>query len=142
MSETLNNPRPVLAAEPTSWVSLPIELRHMILSLVSLPARVERSDRDGSPRTARYAAVSREWQLFFEARTFRRLVLGTDPVDAFRAIVERDSTRLGYIRKLWLRVQLPRYDCRDCDAAEDEATRTRYVRAILPIMFVVSGSCG
>ncbi|KAM0253624.1 hypothetical protein ACHAQJ_007199 [Trichoderma viride] len=33
------------------------------------------------------------------------------------------TTRLGYIRKLWLRVQLSRYECPDCDEPEDELTQ-------------------
>ncbi|UKZ75970.1 hypothetical protein TrVFT333_003666 [Trichoderma virens FT-333] len=106
-----------------SWAILPVEIRQMILSLVGLPISRRRYNSPGASKVARYAAVCREWQVFFETRTFRRLVLDHDSLDEFNAIVRRDDTRLGYIRKLWLRVQLSKYECPHCDEPEDEATQ-------------------
>lgn len=76
---------------------------------------------------ARFATVCWEWQVFFESCTFRRLVLDGDSLGEFGAIIRRDDTRLGHVRKLWLRVQLPRYECPDCDEPEGEETQHRYV---------------
>jgi hypothetical protein len=109
----------------TSWASLPVEVRQNILSLVGLPTYEKRYDDLGSPKVALFATVCREWQVFFEARTFRRLVLDDDSLSEFDAIVRRHDFRLGYIRKLWLRIQLAEYECPDCDVAEDEATQRR-----------------
>lgn len=111
----------------SSWTSLPVEIRQKILSHVSLPASRTGHEALGSPKVARFTAVCREWQVFFESCTFRRLVLNPDSLGEFDAIVKQNDARLGYIRKLWLRVQLPRYECPDCDETEDDATKRRYV---------------
>ncbi|KAL7796100.1 hypothetical protein V8C37DRAFT_414399 [Trichoderma ceciliae] len=107
----------------TSWASLPVEVRQMILSLVGLPISGRQCNGLGSPKVARFATVCREWQVFFETCTFRRLVLDHNSLGEFDAIVRRNDTRLGYIRKLWLRVRLSKYECPDCDEPEDEATQ-------------------
>ncbi|OIW31151.1 hypothetical protein CONLIGDRAFT_631053, partial [Coniochaeta ligniaria NRRL 30616] len=52
---------------PLRWKVLPLELRRMILEKVG-----------GHKSFALYAAVSHEWQLFFEEITFHRLVLSSD----------------------------------------------------------------
>lgn len=118
---------PSSIANTTSWASLPVEVRRMILSLVGLPMSGRRCNGLGSSKVARFATVCWEWQVFFETRTFRRLVLDPNSFGEFDAIIRRDDTRLGYIRNLWLRVQLPRYECPDCDEPEDEETQYRYV---------------
>jgi len=111
----------------TSWASLPVETRQMILSLVCLPMFRRYYDGLGSPKLAQFATVCKEWQVLFESHTFRRLVLVVDCLDKFDTIIRRHNNRLGYLRKLWLRVQLAKYDCPDCDVPEDEATQHRYV---------------
>ncbi|TFB02950.1 hypothetical protein CCMA1212_005177 [Trichoderma ghanense] len=102
-----------------------LNLRSMILSLVALPVSRRRYDGPGSPKLAQLATVCREWQAFFETRTFRRLVLHPDSLAEFEAIMRRHDARLGYIRRLWLRIQLSVYECPDCDESEDEATQHR-----------------
>lgn len=119
--------QPSSITKTSSWTSLPAEIRRKILSQVSLPASRTGHEGLGSPKVARFTAVCREWQVFFESCTFRRLVLNPDSLGEFDAIVKRHDARLGYIRKLWLRVQLPRYECPDCDETEDDATQRRYV---------------
>ncbi|KPM38835.1 hypothetical protein AK830_g7741 [Neonectria ditissima] len=114
---------PSSVTNTTSWASLPVEVRQMILRLVGLPISEKQSSGLGSPKVARFATVCWEWQKFFETCTFRRLVLDPDSLDKFDAIVRRQDTRLGYIRKLWLRVRLLKYECPDCDKLEDEATQ-------------------
>lgn len=126
----------------SSWTSLPVELRQMILRLLCppIPGRPHKGS-PGSPRVGRFAAVCQEWKAFFEAGTFRRLVLDADSLDEFDAIVKRDDTRLGYILKLWLRVQLPKYDCPHCDTAEDHETGRRYVGASISSLQSHCTSC-
>lgn len=123
-----------VATEPvqtTSWALLPIEVRQMILSLVGLPVSGRRYDGPRPLKVARFATVCCEWQVFFETCTFRRLVLDPDSLGEFDAIVRRHDTRLGYIRKLWLRVRLSKYECPDCDDPEDGPTQSRYVGHLL-----------
>lgn len=116
---------PSLITRATSWASLPVEVRQMILSLMGSPNSGARYDSRGSKKVAPLATVCWEWQVFFEACTFRRLVLDAESLSEFDAIVRRHDARLGYIRKLWLRVQLSKYECPDCDVPEDKATQHR-----------------
>ncbi|CAM1509434.1 Fc.00g031730.m01.CDS01 [Cosmosporella sp. VM-42] len=117
----VESPSPI--TNTTSWTSLPVEVRQMILSLVGLPISGRRYNGLGSPKVAGFATVCWEWQVFFETCTFRRLVLDPDSFGEFGTTIRRHDTRLGYIRKLWLRVRLPKYECPDCDEPEDEATQ-------------------
>lgn len=117
---------PSLNTKTTSWASLPVEIRQIILDLVDSPLSRTRDDRLGSPKLARFATVCWEWQAFFEARTFRRLVLDPDSLEDFGAIIRRHDSRLGYIRKLWLRVRLAKYECPQCAEPEDNPTQHRY----------------
>lgn len=100
---------PSSITKATSWISLPIEVRQMILSLVGLPISGGRYNSLGSVKVARFATVCLEWQVFFEACTFRRLVLDPDSLSEFDAIIRRHDTRLGYVLKLWLRIRLSKY---------------------------------
>lgn len=135
-SVQVESPSPT--TKDTSWASLPVEIRQMILRLVGLPISGRRNNELGSPKVAQFATVCLEWQIFFERCTFRRLVLDLDSLGKFDAIVRRHDTRLGYIRKLWLRVRLSKYKCPDCDEPEDEATQHWYVGAsISPTLMMV-----
>jgi hypothetical protein len=118
---------PSSITKATSWASLPVEVRQRILSLVSSPISGRRNNGLGSPKVARFTTVCWEWQVFFETCTFRRLVLDPDSLGEFDAIIRRHDARLGYIRKLWLRVQLLKYQCPDCYGLEDKATQHWYV---------------
>ena len=74
---------------------------------------------------APYAAVSREWQLTFERRTFASLALFNDDVESFCAAVTRYANRLEYVGRLRLTIDLPTYTCDDCGTDEDAATIER-----------------
>ncbi|VUC21925.1 unnamed protein product, partial [Clonostachys rosea] len=104
----------------TSWTSLPVEIRQLILSHVSLPILWKRNSDQHPPRVARFASVCREWQVFFETCTFRRLVLDTDSLELFSTMIRRDPARLRYMRNIWLRIQLPSYGCPSCETPEDK----------------------
>lgn len=118
----------------TPWASLPAEVRQLILGFVCLPKSGEQCNILGYPKVARFASVCLEWQAFFEARTFRRLVLNPGSVDEFNAIIKRDDIRLAYIQKLWLRIELLEYECPKCDVAEDGPALRGYVEAIIHLL--------
>lgn len=115
----------------TLWASLPAEVRQLILDFVCLPKSVKSFNILGYPKVARLASVCLEWQAFFEAHTFRRLVLNPGSLDEFEAIIRRDDIRLAYIQKLWLRIELSEYECPECDEEEDGPTMRKYVEAIV-----------
>ncbi|KAF4466908.1 hypothetical protein FALBO_6208 [Fusarium albosuccineum] len=99
-----------------SYINLPLELQRMILE-----------DIAQSPSLAPYACVNKQWQAYFEAKTFRNLVLHQDDLEPF-SIVFR-GIRRGYLKHLWLRIQLPEYPLPKYKEVEDskvlwEADRT------------------
>ncbi|KAI1121814.1 hypothetical protein F5Y10DRAFT_255466 [Nemania abortiva] len=94
------------------WHTIPQELRIMVLeSLVLL-------ESDGG-RTSPYAAVSKEWQAFFEKQHFGRLVLHQSHIREFDRIVRHQRRRM--VRHIWLRIQLAEYDCDRCYKRENDA---------------------
>jgi hypothetical protein len=70
-----------------------------------------------SPSVASYAAVNKHWQSFFEAKTFRSLVLHQDDISEFSRIVK--GYRRNHIKHLWLRILLPEYPTPLFKAEED-----------------------
>ncbi|KAK4196155.1 hypothetical protein QBC40DRAFT_352013 [Triangularia verruculosa] len=71
-----------------------------------------------------YAVVNREFQHFFEARTVAYLQLSQEDLQEFRRIMAGQNVcRLSYVRRLWLRVVLPTYDCNVCQEPEDSLTK-------------------
>ncbi|KAL7913768.1 hypothetical protein GGI35DRAFT_224400 [Trichoderma velutinum] len=111
---------PTSTARSFSWDSLPVEIRQQTLSWVILPSSGKRCN---GPKVARFATVCREWQEIVETYTFRRLVLDPSSLSELAAIVRRNDSCLGYIRKLWLQVKLARYNCPACDKPEDKTTQ-------------------
>ncbi|KAL7953493.1 hypothetical protein V8C34DRAFT_318125 [Trichoderma compactum] len=85
------------------WKDLPPELKHQVFEVI-LSTWPKAS-------TAMYAAVCREWQHFFEKRTFRKLVLNYSCLDDFRQIARG---REGIIKHIWLRIQPPKWECFLC----------------------------
>ena len=116
-----------MAAE---WDALPPEIRAMILEMVSQPHR----DR------SIYAAVSREWQTFFEKRNFHRLILHQSCITSFDRIVRCHRRRL--VKHIWLRVVLRQYDCRACQSFESDSDATNnnriFTNAIWQVLKVLS----
>jgi hypothetical protein len=90
------------------WHDLPIELRIIILKQIV-------SNNIGGT-TSRYAAVSKEWQIYFQPLNFRRLILSQSCVPDFDRIVRQH--RRGMLEHVWLRVELARYNCPDCEYPE------------------------
>ncbi|EHK26485.1 uncharacterized protein TRIVIDRAFT_63786 [Trichoderma virens Gv29-8] len=87
---------------------LPIEVQMMVLKLLQ-------SHNNGGT-TSNYAAVSKEWQLYFETFNFRRLILGQSCIQEFSRIVRQH--RRGMVKHVWLRVKLARYLCPACEWPE------------------------
>ncbi|KAF4512571.1 hypothetical protein G6O67_001691 [Ophiocordyceps sinensis] len=94
-----------------AWHFLPAELRVMILERLSLP-----SHESFQTTMSRYAAVSEEWQTFFEGKIFHRLILHQSCIADFDMIVR--GRRRHLVKHIWLRVHFPLYDCPKCKSAE------------------------
>lgn len=68
-------------------------------------------------RLAIFTAVCREWEDFFEAKLFQRLTLKTEiDIQTFAKLVQ--GRRRAYVKWIWLRVELPMYDCQQCHRLE------------------------
>ncbi|KAM5347728.1 hypothetical protein ACJ41O_007552 [Fusarium nematophilum] len=112
----------------TRWRDLPPELSLMILENVAAgyPSGYVAKASSEYTRLAQYSPVSREWQTFFERIIFKHIILDQSHLSVLKSIIEGDGKkRLGYIRHLWLRVKLDKYDCKVCRKAENEATIAR-----------------
>ncbi|KAF4495405.1 hypothetical protein FAGAP_8471 [Fusarium agapanthi] len=117
-----------------SWTSLPPEIRRMVLQAVISPSP--------SPTTPVLATVSREWQDFFERSTFKDLALTNGDLYAFASAIKRNTTRLGYIRTLRLRINLMPYSNRLQGTAESATNITQnnriFTQAIAVLLNVLS----
>ncbi|KAL7943326.1 hypothetical protein V8C42DRAFT_104380 [Trichoderma barbatum] len=101
-----------------SWQYLPPEIRLMILeTLLRLPYKWSGGRRRRrNHRNSTYAAVSREWHLFFETYQFKALTLHQDDLEDFDRIV-RGHRRMD-VKFIWLRLELPEYGCNSCRRRE------------------------
>jgi hypothetical protein len=114
---SIPTPQPKMAdpSPTTTFSSLPSEIRLQILGDV---AAQERS------RWAFLATVSQEWQLFFEARTFRQLKLTYGPsrlhlacdegkhalcLDAFDRVMQRNTMRRKFVQQISFEIRLHEY---------------------------------
>ncbi|KAF4971569.1 hypothetical protein FSARC_1635 [Fusarium sarcochroum] len=73
--------------------SLPPELRTKTLNLVAQSSDI-----------AVYASVDKHWQSFFEAKTFKGLILDQNDLDDLERIVI--SNRRQFVKHIWLRIEL------------------------------------
>ncbi|KAL4727000.1 hypothetical protein ACLX1H_005899 [Fusarium chlamydosporum] len=81
-----------------SWLSLPPEIRSMILDRLSTKTDV-------------YARVCQEWRTFFEKRNFSHLKLSPSCLDFLSQLTE---DRIVLVDHVWLNIELNRYTCRSC----------------------------
>ncbi|EEU44610.1 uncharacterized protein NECHADRAFT_84563 [Fusarium vanettenii 77-13-4] len=58
-----------------------------------------------------YSLVSKEWQQFFEKEIYRHITVERRDFRAFYRIIHRQKHLVKYI---WLRIELPRYECDVC----------------------------
>ncbi|KAI0379401.1 hypothetical protein F5Y04DRAFT_290290 [Hypomontagnella monticulosa] len=103
-----------------TWNSLPIELRLVVYQNLDYTDRRRPQGQDIRHKhcMTKYAAVSREWQAFFEQRNFKRLTIRQQDLEEFERIFK--GYRRRWLRILWMRVQLPRYRCPECNMEETE----------------------
>lgn len=98
----------------SSWTSIPLEIRLMILEEVS---------RQKHRGWASCAAVCKEWQVVIEKRNFHRLKLRISCLQELEDIVIRQRP---LVQHLWLNIELPRYTCRCCRWSESMSQISRH----------------
>lgn len=98
----------------SSWASLPVEIRYMIL---------EETSRPKHRGWASYAAVCKEWQVFIEGKNFRRLNLQASCLDKLEYMAVRQRDLVQYI---CLNIELPRYTCPRCRLTESRSYTPRH----------------
>lgn len=102
-------PRNSIKTKTSSWMSLPAEIRFMILEAIAYQK---------CPGRDSFASVCKEWQLFIEKRSFYRLKLQVPCLDDFKYIVARQRELVHHI---WLDIKLPKYSCRCCEWQESDS---------------------
>lgn len=140
-SNALGNMQQSPVTKPTlstsmDWGRLPSLVQEAVLK--ELAHDYNRHSLQDRRRRASYAAVSLQWQEFFEKLNFDKLVLSQPALEDFRKIVHRRSpiiqslkrlrtrtnaspplSRMPRIRHIWLRVELLPYDCKRCKLPEE-----------------------
>ncbi|ROW16572.1 hypothetical protein VPNG_01468 [Cytospora leucostoma] len=110
------------------WKCLPLELRLMILENLR-HSRIEHIQDNARPRygLSAYTAVCGEWQHFFEEVNFKHLILRQSDIPEFERIVQ--GSRRTFVKWIWLRMVLPKYDCDKCNEKEslDEVRSHNYL---------------
>lgn len=112
------------------WERLPSIIQKAVLE--ELAQDYDRHSSADRRRRASYAAVSLQWQKFFEKLNFNKLILHDSALKGFGEIVKRripgtksgkkrwqkyktaTDTSMPRIRHIWLCVELLPYDCRRC----------------------------
>ena len=102
------------------WRSLPPEIRLSILECIIPRYGLEETTTDrGFPPASLLATVCKEWQDFFERRTFRRMDLRATDLQAFsKTILGENVTRLNYITNVSLTVKLATFTRLTADEPE------------------------
>ncbi|KAI1099891.1 hypothetical protein F4804DRAFT_65626 [Jackrogersella minutella] len=100
------------------WSDLPAELRLKIYELLDHGRRLRPQHEDvrQNHHMSAYAAVSNEWQEFFEMRNFGQLVIRQSDLQDFERLLTK--SRRCWLNTLWLQVELPRYNCFACHLPE------------------------
>ncbi|RYO96980.1 hypothetical protein DL764_007381 [Monosporascus ibericus] len=106
----------------SQWPLFPLNIRLLVFEkLAQHSSHNENSTTPMKPSLARYAAVCKEWQAFFEKILYRRLVLKQTCLDEFDKVVRR---RKGLVQHIWLRIELGTYSCPACMGFEDPLRHT------------------
>lgn len=80
------------------WGKLPAEIWLMILEV----AAHGNSEESGPYARAGYAGVCKDWQLFWEVKTFKRVILNQDRLYDLDRIIPRKTTRtVNYVEYIW-----------------------------------------
>lgn len=131
-------------AQPHSrgWYCLPKELQYMVLEHYTWHIRSEASRLAGTDQLVVLTTVCRDWQDFFEGKLFQRLTLKTEvDIQTFAHLVQgRRRVRVEWI---WLRIELPMYDCQQChrlETREDiQVQKAIFTNLIWKLLNVLSG---
>ncbi|TEA13932.1 hypothetical protein C8034_v003981 [Colletotrichum sidae] len=97
-----------------TWNDLPVELRGLILEHLAVSAVVERSGKVWKAKGQRhdmgsYAVVCKQWQSFIEKINFSSLEINAaKDLSRFDEVLQ-DTRRRSLLRRLALRIELPRY---------------------------------
>lgn len=94
----------------------------MIVGFIGAPSTIAAGTRNG---ISHLPSVCRDWQILFEAFTFKEILVNTPRIASLHEVVQHRPERVALIRHILLRIELAEYDCDDCDKAEDEATISR-----------------
>lgn len=87
----------------TGWNSLPAELRSLVLRFVIAGAQ----QRPKARTLASCSAVCREWQQIVEPSNFESLRVVSADLNDLESLVR--GNRRSWLKRLWLKVELPRY---------------------------------
>ncbi|CAG9944810.1 unnamed protein product [Clonostachys rosea f. rosea IK726] len=116
-----------------SWSSLPPELQIEVCRMLLEPESNSVSDAGIPDHMTRprilstCAVVCQGWQAYFEKENFIRLILHQDDVSRFGKILARHQ-RTSFVRWIWLRIELPTYDCSRCGTeSTDEDVANKYI---------------
>ncbi|KAL6788166.1 hypothetical protein J3E68DRAFT_444843 [Trichoderma sp. SZMC 28012] len=129
---------------PASWMYLPTELRLMILRRLTFLIywSKEGDVQERRREKCAYAAVSREWQAFFERWTFRDLTLHQSDLAEFGKITQDNINRQMSVQFICLRMELPEYDCKKCKKEESpeevRANQRLFTTAVWDLFFTLS----
>lgn len=89
----------------------------MILERCTWEARSGARWLTGQEQLAPLTTVCQDWQIFFERKLFKRLILSTEAdLERFADLVQ--GRRRAYLEWLWLCIELPMYDCQRCHHCE------------------------
>lgn len=108
------------------WYSLPLEVRTIILRLVTQHNNIALS-----------AVVSREWRDVIEKKNFDRLKLHPSCLDSLDRLPERQK---GLVKHIWLNIELKRYTCRVCRKMESNTwydANDRIMAAAITRLFLI-----
>ncbi|KAG7084017.1 oxoglutarate iron-dependent oxygenase [Colletotrichum scovillei] len=98
-----------------TWNGLPVELKGLILEHLAYGAVAERRSKTSKSKSKRhdmgsYAVVCQQWQRFIEKINFNNLEINSaKDLSRFDEILQ-DPIRRSYLRRISLRIELPRYN--------------------------------
>ncbi len=90
-----------------SWVSLPGEIRNLILRQLALDAAKTRKQK--LYLFGKYASICKEWQAFLEPFNFKTLSLTVSALDEFDRVFTDNAIRRKALQRVLFQVMLPSY---------------------------------
>ncbi|KAL1852834.1 hypothetical protein Daus18300_011997 [Diaporthe australafricana] len=99
------------------WNCLPSEVQDMVLERCTWQTHSEARLLAGTNQLAALTTVCRDWKDFFEGKLFQRLTLKTEAdIQTLAQLVQ--GRRRAHVKWIWLRIELPMYDCQQCHRLE------------------------